>query len=137
VPHVDARTLATSFAVADNILAPALLEDDKFGFRVLARLAKNKFVDENVKELAETVSIMRAVDNVTVILLIEGCLGAELTAEELGGVSRRTTESLGDIRHVGDDSFNAIALAFNFGGQKGHTVTIEFILDIAADVHNS
>ncbi len=93
---------------------------------------EDKFVDENIKQLAEAVGIMRAVDDVTVVLLVEGGLCTEFAPEEFSGVGRRPAESAGHIGHVGDDSFDTISFSFDFSGQDGHAVPSSESADLAS-----
>lgn len=65
---------------------------------------------------------MGTIDNVPVILFVERGLSTKFTSEEFGGVGWGATEGSGDIGHVRDNSLDAIALAFNFGGKEGHTI---------------
>ena len=68
VAHVDAGALAARLAVTDDLVR---LRDDEVRLRVLARLAKDKLVDEGIEQLAQLGRIVRAVDDVPVVLLVE------------------------------------------------------------------
>lgn len=122
VAHVDIGTLATGLAVTDDVLGASLLDDDKLRLGVLARLAQDEFLDEDVEQLAQVLRIVRAVDDVTVVLFVESGLCAKLAAEELGRVRRGSAECACDIGHVRDDGLDAISFSFNFGGHDRHAV---------------
>ena len=115
--HVDASTFAAGLAVPDDFF---LFGDDQIGFGVLAGPAENEFVDKAVQKLTELGSIVSAIYNVTIVLLIEGGLRAKFTAEELGGVCGRAAERARHVGHVREDGLDTIALAFNFGKEQGH-----------------
>jgi hypothetical protein len=89
VLHIDVRPLTTSLAIPDDILIATTLENDEVCLGVLARTAEDKLVDESVEQLTEARGIVSAVDDISIILLIEGGLCSELTAEEFGGVGGR------------------------------------------------
>ena len=48
--------------------------------------------------------------------------------------SRGTSKGPGNISHVGDDGFDSVALALDFGLQPGHFVPVEGILNLSVDV---
>jgi hypothetical protein len=87
---------------------------------VLAALAQDEFIDEPVQELTETSGVVGAVDDVSVVFLVEGGLGAELATEEFGGIGRRARKGPGDIGHVRDYGFDAVAFTFDFGEEDWH-----------------
>lgn len=69
--------------------------------------------------------------------MIELSLSTQLTAKVLGWISGWTTDGLGHLGHIDNDGLDAIALAFDFGGNAGHFVPIENIGDIAVNVNCS
>ena len=83
VAHVDGFALAASFAVAQDDL---VFGDDQVGLWVFARTAEDKLVDEGVEQLAQSASIVMAIDNVAVGWLVPHGLGAQFASKELGGV---------------------------------------------------
>src|ERR1700722_15634641 len=129
VSNVHASPLPACFAVPDDVLR-SILHDYKIRLGVLARPAKDKLVDEPIKQFTKTGGITGAVDDVAVVFVIRRSLRTQLAAEEFGSVGRRTRKGAGDVRHVGDDSLDAIALAFNFRQQNRHAGSIhEDIVD--------
>lgn len=98
VPHVDIRPHATRFTVAHDHIA---FEQNKIRLGILAAPAQHEFIDEAVQELAQTVGVMCAVNDIPVILLVHARLRAEFGTEELGRVSWRAGEGAGDVGHVG------------------------------------
>jgi hypothetical protein len=122
VPHVNVSPLSTSFTIPDDILHPTILQNDQVRLWIFARFAQDELVDESIQKLSESGSVVGAVHDITVVLLVERSLGSELTAEKFGGVSGRTGEGTGNVRHVGDYSLNAIAFAFDLGEEDGHAV---------------
>jgi hypothetical protein len=137
VTHVDWSPFAASLAIADDVFGSVHFEDDEFGLWIFAGFAQDEFLYENVEEFTEAVSVVSTVDNVSVVFLIERCLSPKLTAEELGSISGRATESSSYIGHIRDDGFYTISFAFDFCGKKRHAVTIELVIDIAANIDDS
>lgn len=118
VTHVDVGALAARLAVPDDRL---VLHDEQVGLRVLAGLAQDEFVDEDVQEFAELGGVVRSVDDVPLVLLVERRLRAELASEELGGVRGRTTERASDVCHVRNDRLDTITFTLDLRQQEGHT----------------
>lgn len=86
VLHVEVAALPARLAVAQDVL---VLGDDELRLGVLARGAEDEFVDKGVEEIAKAGRVVRAVDDVSLSLVVERGLRAELAAEELGGVWSR------------------------------------------------
>merc|ERR1719220_1654549 len=63
-------------------------------------------------------------------------LGAELAAEELGHVSGRPVERLGDVHHVGGDRLDTVTLPFHLGDQARHLVPVEGVDHAPVDVES-
>jgi hypothetical protein len=57
-----------------------------------------------------------------IIFLVKGRLRSEFASKELGSVGRRTREGTGNIGHVGDDGFDAVAFAFDLSHKDRHAV---------------
>jgi hypothetical protein len=122
VAHIDISPLAASLAVTNDVLVPALFQDDKLRFWILARFAKHEFVDEAIKQFTEAFGIVCTVDNIAIVLLIKRSLSAKLASKEFGWVTGRATKGSRDIGHVGNNGLDTIAFTLNFGGEQGHTV---------------
>jgi len=135
--HVDVGSLATGLAITDDLFGSAELLNDKFGFRVPARFAQNKFIDEDIEKLVEAIGVVGAIDNVSVVFLIKIGLSAKFVAEKLGDVGGWTIEGSSDVGHVEDNGLDPISLSFDFGSQGGHAVAVELVIDIAANVNES
>src|ERR1700728_1925360 len=99
MPHIHVRLFPTGLAIPNDNIA---LDEYEVRLRVLATLAQDEFIDEPIQELTEPSSIVGPIDDVSIVFLVEGGLGAKLATEEFGGVGRRARKGPGDIGHVGD-----------------------------------
>src|ERR1700680_4957057 len=61
--QIDIRALATSLAVEQD----TTILDDHIGFRILALLAKNKFIDESVQIVLELRGLVGTIDDPAVV----------------------------------------------------------------------
>ncbi len=61
----------------------------KDGFRVVTTGTQDKFLDENVKHLLQFPSLVRTIDDETIVLDVELRLSSQFTAKKLGGIYRK------------------------------------------------
>ena len=71
-----------------------ILSTYELGFWVFTVLAEHKLFDEQIEDFLKFVRIVGSVDDVAIVLLVDLCLGSQLTSEELGGVRSGTSEGL-------------------------------------------
>lgn len=128
--EVDVRALTTSLAVEQDT---AIL-NDYIGLRVLALLAENELIDEAVKVVLELGSLVGTVDNPAIISRVCIGLGSQLKAKVLDDISSGASKRLGDATEVDNDSLDTVSLAFNLGLEPLHLVSVEGVLDIAANI---
>lgn len=80
---------------------------------------------------------MGSVDDPAIISRVNVGLSTELEAKVLDQVRSRAGKRLGHAAEIDDYGLDAVAFAFDLGLDAFHLVTIEVILDIAADVNES
>jgi len=123
---VDIGTLATSLAVEHNV---TVLDMDN-GFWVLAVLAQNESVDETIEVVLKLGGLVGTVDDPAVILGVNVGLGTQFETKVLDQVGRRTSELVGDIGQVDNDSLDTVAFALDLGLKALHLVAVEGVGDI-------
>lgn len=111
--------------------------DEQVGLGVLAFRAQHVLADETVQQVLQLAGVVRTVDDEALVLVVELRLSAEFAAEKLGRVGRRAVESLRDLAHVGDDSLDAVSLAFDLGTDAGHLVAVVKVGDFAVHVQST
>ncbi|KUI56281.1 hypothetical protein VP1G_10837 [Cytospora mali] len=130
VAQVDGGALTTGLAVEDDM---AIVDvDDSLG--ILALVAENKLLDEDIKKVLELARLMSTVDDPAIILGVNVGLSTKFETEELDQVGARTSEGLGDAGQVDNDGLDTVALAFDLGLETLHLVAIEDIANIATNV---
>ena len=130
--HIHIGTLTTGLAISQNV---AIL-DLEIGLWILAITTQHEFIDKTIQKLTKAVDVMCTVDDVTVTLVVNDSLRTEFTAEVLGGVRWWATQRTSNVRHVRHDRFYTISLTLDLNFQKGHAVTIEFVVHITTDIDN-
>ena len=148
--HIGVTT--TSLAIANDGM---VLENDQVCLRVEAAAAENKLLDEAVKEVLQSSCVVGSINNVSVIVVGDVNLSTELASKKLCWIyksgnenldqkratrdntltARRSVQGTSNVRHVHNDGLDAVTSAFNLGGQLGHFISIERIIDVAADIH--
>jgi len=64
-------------------------------------------------------------------------LSTEFETEEFGEVGWWTSEIVGYIHDVGNDSFDAVAFSFDLGLNGMHFVAVKDVVDVSADIDHS
>jgi hypothetical protein len=131
VLQIDRSALTAGLAVAEQT---AILLHNNVGLGVLASLAKNKLGDETVKQILKLGRVVRTVDVVSVVSLVDRGLSTKLKSEKLDNVDRRTGKSTCDIRGVHDGSTDTITSTLNLRDDQGHLVSVKGIIVISANV---
>ena len=75
--------------------------------------AEHKLANEYIQEILEFVRVMRAVDNVALILEIKLGLRTQLTAKEFARVCWWPAQCFADLWHICNDSLDSIAFALD------------------------
>lgn len=131
----DDPVVTTSLAsLRDDFL---LCSDEQVGLGVVALRTQNVFTDESVEQVLQFDCVVRSVNDETFVLMVELGLRSKFAAEELRGIGRGTVESLGDFRHVDDDSFDAVSFSFDLGADPRHFIAVVQVGDLAVDVQRS
>jgi len=124
---IDLGPFPTGFALAKDVLT----FDDQLGFGILAFSTQDELVDENVEQVLEFVLVVGAIDDMSLGGSVADNFGlrTELEAKEFGEINGWTTKIVGNVQHVGDDRFDAVAFAFDLNRwiskssrRKGETV---------------
>ena len=82
--HIQGKDVAAGFAARSDY--PLLRVDFDDGFGIVALFAKDKFSDESVQHILKLGRIVRAVDDVTIVLEVELSLSSELASKILGAI---------------------------------------------------
>ena len=126
VSQVNYSPLTAGLAIKQN----ASILDIDVCLGILAGFAKDELVDETIKMVLKLRRFVGAVDDPAVICRVGVGLCTQLKAEVLDHVSGRAGQGLRDTAEVCNDSFDAVALALNFGLQALHLVAVERVGDI-------
>ena len=131
----DESVVSTSLAcLRDDFL---LRGDEQVGLGVVALGTQHILPDESVEQVLQLGGIVRAVDDETLVFVVELSLSSEFAAEKLCRIGCRAVERLGNLRHVDDDSFDAVSLSFDLGANAGHLVAVVQVGDFTVDVQST